>query len=449
VRGRAEAREGPLTGVGPALGRGVAPVVPPSRRSMISRDDTSVREAGRKDVESALGNLAARLRQRRDAVERAATEAIYAIADPREAGDLEYLEGLRAAVSAAFDYGIEAVELGERGTPTLPPILLAQARLAARNGVGLDTVLRRYFAGFLIFGECVLEEAEDAGLALRGYLLRRMARAQAIGFDSLIAAVSEEHVREAEDWSSSPKRRHVRRVQQLLAGRSTDLFALGYDFDGWHVGLLAEGPHVVESLRQLGAKIDRQLLLAEPEGAGVWVWLGGRSQVGSDCIADAIEQLAQPETAIGIGEPGQGLEGWRLTHRQASAAFTLASKGPPSTVRYGEVGVLVSLIEDEVLRASLRDLYLTPLEADRDGGVAAKQTLRTYFATNRNVTSAAAALGISRQSVAARLRSIEERCGRNLENCGVEMELALRLDEFENDVGELQRNAFRIGKVMP
>ena len=46
------------------------------------------------------------------------------------------------------------LEAGERRTPVVPPALLAQARLDARDGVPLDTVLRRYFAGNALFGGC-------------------------------------------------------------------------------------------------------------------------------------------------------------------------------------------------------------------------------------------------------------------------------------------------------
>ena len=80
----------------------------------------------------------------------------------------------------------------------------------------------------------------------------------------------------------------------------------------------------------------------------------------------------------------------------------------------------------------LRQLFLTPLTDERDGGDAAKDTLRAYYQASGNASSAAAALGVHRRTVTARLEAIEERLGRRLENFSAEIETALRLDAIEN-----------------
>jgi hypothetical protein len=70
-----------------------------------------------------------------------------------EARDAEYVAGLRAAVAAAVEYALGGIERGERGAGPVPAVatsrrvLITQARLAARVGVSLDTVLRRYVLG--------------------------------------------------------------------------------------------------------------------------------------------------------------------------------------------------------------------------------------------------------------------------------------------------------------
>jgi hypothetical protein len=71
---------------------------------------------------------------------------IYAIANPREVADPGYLERLDEAVAVALEYRLGVLEGGERQAPDVPTVLLAQARLDARDGVPLDTVLLRYFA---------------------------------------------------------------------------------------------------------------------------------------------------------------------------------------------------------------------------------------------------------------------------------------------------------------
>ncbi|MBA3865218.1 MAG: helix-turn-helix domain-containing protein [Solirubrobacterales bacterium] len=58
-----------------------------------------------------------------------------------------------------------------------------------------------------------------------------------------------------------------------------------------------------------------------------------------------------------------------------------------------------------------------------------RKTLRAYFAANRNGASAAAALGVSRQTVKNRLRAAEELIGRGLTECAADLETALRLEK--------------------
>jgi DNA-binding PucR family transcriptional regulator len=133
---------------------------------------------------------------------------------------------------------------------------------------------------------------------------------------------------------------------------------------------------------------------------------------------------------LALGEPGEGVEGWRLTHRQAKAALPVAVRGPNSVARYAEVALLASALTDEVLARSLEDSYLGPLRLERDDGAAFRETLRAYFSAERNVTAAAASLGVSRPTVQSRLRTIEEKIGRSLGSCAAELETVLELHEL-------------------
>ena len=54
--------------------------------------------------------------------------------------------------------------------------------------------------------------------------------------------------------------------------------------------------------------------------------------------------------------------------------------------------------------------------------------MSAYLAAGRNISSAASALKVDRQTVRTRLRTIEEKIGRSLDECGAEMEIALRLE---------------------
>ena len=83
-------------------------------------------------------------------------------------------------------------------------------------------------------------------------------------------------------------------------------------------------------------------------------------------------------------------------------------------VSYAEVAVLASILADDLLLASLHQIYLAPLATLRDGGEVLRKSLRAYFRADRNVTAAAAALGVTRQALAKRLAQVEERVARRL-----------------------------------
>jgi DNA-binding PucR family transcriptional regulator len=88
------------------------------------------------------------------------------------------------------------------------------------------------------------------------------------------------------------------------------------------------------------------------------------------------------------------------------------------------------MFQDDLLATSLRQLYLEPLAEERDGGETLRETLRAYFAAERNVSSAAAALSVNRHTVTSRLRTIEKRLGRPLSTCATEIDAALRLEDL-------------------
>jgi hypothetical protein len=378
-------------------------------------------------AERARSELATRLGERRPEIERAALTRVVAVSDPGEIADPEYVEGLRAAVTAALDFGIAGLERGDGSSLELPAVLLTQARLAARTGVTLDTVLRRYFAGYTLLGDFVIGAAEDDGL-LESAAIQRLLRAQAALFDRLIAAVTEEYTREDRRRSSSSEERLAAKVRKLLAGDLVDSSDLPYNLDDWHVGVVGEGDGADRAVRHLAASLDRRLLLIRHREGAVWAWLGTRRDRDTRQLGNQMSSSWPAQVVLAIGEPGRGLAGWRLTHRQAVAALPVARRRPDRVVRYADVALLASLLADDLLADSLRELYLAPLEKEPDRGEELRRTLRAYIAAGRNVSSAAAELGIGRKTIAKRLRSVEERVGRPLVSCAVELEAALRLD---------------------
>jgi DNA-binding PucR family transcriptional regulator len=336
---------------------------------------------------------------------------------------------LRATVSVALDYGIQALARSEERPLALPTALLAQARLAARNGVKLETVLRRYLAGYTLLGDFLIEESSKDG-ALNRDSLKLLLRAQASVFDRVMAAVSEEYAREEHGRLGSAEQRRAERVRRLLEGELVDAAELRYDFSAHHLAAIAAGPGAQEALRELAKALDCRPLLVPREEGTVWAWLGSRKRTEPEDVEHLIAATWPAGVTLALGEPGEGMGGWRLTHRQARAALPIALRRPEPVVRYADVALLASMLEDELLATSLRQLYLAPLAQERDGGQALRKTLRAYFEAERNVSSAAAALGVNRQTVVNRLRAIEERFERPLNSCAAEVEAALDLEDL-------------------
>ncbi len=380
-------------------------------------------------LERARAQVAESLRARRAEIEQATLTRVRAITDPVTQADPEYAHGLRVAVSAAIEHGLTALERSQDRPPPVPPVLLAQARLAARAGVSLDTVLRRYFAGYTLFGDFVIAEAEQGAL-LRGSAFQRLLRGQAVLFDRVVAAVSEEYSREEPAQLVNSEQYRADQIQRLLAGELLDTAKLAYDFEAWHLGAIAFGPGSAEALSELAECFGHRLLLVRREESMAWAWFGARQKPDPGDFARIASRVWPAEASLSLGEPSRGLAGWRLSHRQAKAALPAALRGRGGVVRYADVALVASMLRDDLLITSLHELYLAPLGEERDGGAVARETLRAYFTAERNVSSAAAALGVNRQTVANRLRSIEERLGRPLTTCTADLEAALRLEDL-------------------
>jgi AcrR family transcriptional regulator len=139
----------------------------------------------------ARASVVGRLRARRSEID----EAIFARVsdqwfDQAGSGDPEYVEGLRAAGVAALDYILTGVERSGESLAPVPVAVMEQARRAARVGVGLETVLRRYLAGYAVLEGFVLTEAEHDELLGRAGALRDVMQQTSALVDRLIAAVS-------------------------------------------------------------------------------------------------------------------------------------------------------------------------------------------------------------------------------------------------------------------
>jgi polyhydroxyalkanoate synthesis regulator phasin len=379
-------------------------------------------------AETVRAELVARLRARSAEIEEAIFARIWALSDPIEIDDPEYRTGLRATVAETIRYAIWTIERGQDSAAPIPPAAAAQARLAARSGVRLDTVLRRYAAGDRLLGEFIMEETRR----FPSEALRRVLHMQGPQVDRLMAAVAAEYMDEAEQIRRSPAQRLGERVQRLLAGEQPrDVESLEYELDAWHLGLVVAGARAEAAANALASGLSRAPLVVSRGNGVAWAWLGGRRPLAVSDVERHLSADLLGEVSLAVGEPRYGLKGWRLTHREAQAARLVMLRRPRRFVRASEVTLLAAILGDDSLAKSLRASYLAPLDELGDSGRVLRDTVRAYFAAGFNAAAAAASLKIDRHTVQRRLRKVEEALGRLLHECHAEIEVALSLEELD------------------
>jgi sugar diacid utilization regulator len=409
-------------------------------------------------MRSGVGVVVRRLRARQEEIEDAIFAGVReAVPGAEGEADAEYVDGLRTAVAAAVEFGFAGLERDGEPARGIPPEAVAQARLAARSGVSLEAVLRRYIVGHALLWDYVMQEADRLQQTGRAGGLREMSRAQAGLLDRLVIAVTREHMAELQRATRSQEHRVLERVRMLLAGEEVDGApgavdrVLDYELAGEHLGVIATGERCEALVRELARELDRRLLCVARGEQLVWAWFGGRRALEMASFERALAALRMRgvgedrgsgegprDVHVMTGEPARGLEGWRLTHRQAQDALLVAQRrnGIPPTrervtlTRYRDVALLAAALRDDVLSRSLIEMYLSPLEEPEGGDPVLLNTLQAYVAAGRNASTAASALEVARSTVENRLRMIEERLGRTLHESVAELEVALRLDEL-------------------
>lgn len=274
-------------------------------------------------------------------------------------------------------------------------------------------------------------EGDRAGLAER--LRGRQPEIEAAVFalvERMIAQVADEYEWELEGAGRSPERRRAELVQGLLAGALVAVNELGYELDAWHLCVIATGANADKAVQGLAATLGRELLPVARDNGEMWAWLGGRRKPMIADVERVLLAQAFTDVSLAVGEPARGIEGWRMTHREAQAARLVARCRPCRLTRYLDVAPEANALHDEALADSLIETHLSPLDDLRIGGQAARRTLRALFDTEHNVSSAAHKLDVDRSTVHRRRNEIERCLGCRLHEHQVDIEIALRVEEL-------------------
>jgi PucR C-terminal helix-turn-helix domain len=351
------------------------------------------------------------------------------MSDLKEDFDCERRLSVRLVVSATVDFLIRTVESEAVSLPVIPDELKVQARTAAHLKVDLRTVLRGYLVGYALFNDLMIRQADEVGGSV-GPTLSSIFSAQSASLERLISTVVAEYNSAQEVQAMPADQRQLKIVCELLTGKRLDPGSLTYSFDRFHMGGIVRGPISSDSIRHLGHSLGGEVLIVRPDDELNWFWISRRRPLAHHEVDRQAAIGWQRGVPLALGEWSAGLRGWKRTHHQALAGLPLALADPGGIVRYGSMPLLLAMASDELLAATLRELYIEPLRQERDGGKTLRETLRAYFEAERNVSSAAVALGVKRHTVTNRLRTAELYFGQSLATCAAEVDVALRFERL-------------------
>jgi len=331
---------------------------------------------------------------------------------------------LALADTIRFALAHVTVQAGEE-TP-VPASVLSSVREAANRDAPVELLLRCCFAVHSFVDDHILRRAAIANIP--SLAVRDILAGQANVFGRLSDVIVEEYGRWNRDRPKGPADRALRLVAGTLAGRFPTGPIFNYPLTDFHMAGVAV-PEAMAMMEQVIARkgLTRLSVCASPDVT--WFWIHAQNSGSAYELMAEIERVIEGPMAVGLGEPGAEVHGWRRSHQQARAAFDLALEWGAAVVRYRQVALLAAAKTDPLLAESLTEIYLKPLRSSHDQKLDLVSTLREYFRADRNRASAAAALGISRQAISHRLGLAEERLREPLRSCGLSLETALLLDQ--------------------
>jgi AcrR family transcriptional regulator len=295
-----------------------------------------------------------RLRARHEEIEEGIFARVRDLAPgPVGFADREYVAGLRMAVAAVVDYGLTGIERGEASAAAVPSAALAQAHRAARAGVGLDTVLRRYVAGYAVLGDYVMQEADHSDSQGQGAAVRHVLDTSASLLDRLIPSIAGAYTQEAERAGRSAEGR-----DSVPAPGSVEQGSYRMGSAVGRAGSVLSAGQAVGSHRARTSQRDRILeamaeVVAERGFAGATVRLvTGRAGVSSrtfyecfagleDCFTAVMDQ-ATKRAGILITQAFVRERSWRDGVRAALAALLVFFDSEPLLARVWLVEVLAA-----------------------------------------------------------------------------------------------------------
>ena len=364
---------------------------------------------------------------------------------PELAAEQTIEELLIASVTANISTIMDVIEAGSLdGEIQAPAAAVEYARRLAQRGVAISALLRAYRLGQGSFQHQVMRaisaETNDPEAVIEASL-----RLSTIVFDYIDRA-SEQVVAayqlERDRWMRNRGAIRSARVMSVLAGGAVDITetekTIGYPSRQTHRGAVAwvddtaPRPDRLSHLERLVSRLAehhhsaRSPLVIAPDDSTVWAWLPVTAAPVEDEHAMPFE--SEEGTWVALGDPAAGVDGFRLTHRQARRAQIVAMAAEPKRAprltesrQAGMVGLMCADLD--AVQAWVHEV-LGRLAIDDEGTARLRATVRAFLSAGGSYTAAAQTLLLHKNTVQYRIRKQETR-GRPLADGRLDVEVAL------------------------
>ena len=324
------------------------------------------------------------------------------------------------------------------------------ARRLAQRGVPTVALIRAYRIGHGRFLSRCLDElgarSDDRDLTLA--VTARMVEISFRYIDLVSEGVTSAYQQERENWLLTQTALRAGRVRTVLSGTPVDIDAteqaLGYRLRQHHLGVVAwttetaDGGEMLNRLDRLASGAARALgnrgrpLFVPRDESMAWIWLplGADRTIPRDLLSQAFDN-GDTSVRVAVGEPANGLDGFRQTHAQATRTQAVALAARPGTrlTTFAEVGAVALLCADVDAARTWVWATLGGLAIDDEPHTRLRATLRVFLSTG-SYTSTAERMLLHKNSVLYRIRKAEEAMGAPIEDRRADVDLALRVCHY-------------------
>jgi len=367
-------------------------------------------------------------------------------------GQIAEVSGDHAVQAGILEMGYEAMRslapaLGTAwwSDPEVPRAGMECARLFAQRGLPPTVLMKSYRVGQTHLWRVAMRSAksEIADPELRLQVLELAWERLHRWIEFVLPRLSDVYEAERDHWIRGDLARRAEMITAILTGATiTPDHAsriLNHPMRGAQTALvLWAGLDVTESramvgLQALAARIAGAVnadgpLIHSTSSRELWVWLRTGIRQHVDNLTPAVDPHGN-DMWVAIGRGGEGIDGFRSSHTEARAAqrVVVDAHKPERVTFYDDVEIVSLLSRDRVAMRALMQHELGGLASPDNRGQRLRETALAYLSCERNITAAAKQLQTHRNTVAYRLRQIDELLPAPISGHRHHLELALML----------------------